>query len=194
MNVYPSDGTLTTSDSESRMTQARHDRPPMRQHIIAHILCLLGAIVAIACNASPDSVVPSAEHPSAFAGRWVRVYPHVSGLDTLILHRDGSVSGSLTQLNSTDYRLLRWKIGDRVMPGGFCIGEGDQPDGQRRYSCVGYRMIGDTLALADIRHTVLIRALADPRVVIRPWDRPRLPVAAPAVGESVPANQVSRRP
>ena len=124
--------------------------------------------------------------PPPIAGTWVRVYPREGAPDTLTLHAGGAVSGSGAGLDSTGLQYTHWKVGDPLMPGGFCIGEGDQPNGQRLWACQGFLLTGDTLALANMKRTVFIRpATGGDRNTDTGWAGPRGAIPAPRPGEGV---------
>ncbi len=143
----------------------------------------LGFVGALcACDVEPAPA--AASHP--IAGTWVRVYPGEGAPDTLTLHAGGAVSGSGAGLDSTGLQYTNWKVGDVIMPGGFCIGEGDQRNGKRLWACQGFLLTGDTLALANQRRTVFIRAAASAAPhVDTAWTGPRETIAAPRPGEGV---------
>ena len=124
--------------------------------------------------------------PHVLAGTWVRVYPRPGTPDTLILRTDGTVGGSTAGLDSIEFPLTRWKVGDVLMPSGFCIGEGEQANGKRLWACQGFHLSGDTLALANGRRTVFVRADASGKPVEdTAWTGPAGAIPAPRPGEGV---------
>lgn len=113
-------------------------------------LAFFVSAVTVGCDAA---TVDTAEHPSEFVGKWARVYPG-GPPDTLELGPDGAVlqvsSGIDDQAPDT---LNHWVIGRPLMPGGFCIGY--RP---RNFNCQSYLLRNDTLALANLKSAVFIRA------------------------------------
>lgn len=148
-----------------------------------------GLVLMVAAACAPEQKV--AEPVSPLVGRWVRVYPTEGALDTLELRPDGSVSGSVAGLDSMHYAATRWQIGSDLMPGGFCIGAGRQPNGLNRMHCQGYLLRGDTLWLANQSRTAFLRPQADGQLVA--WTSNRGSADAPVPGDSVRAVPVSMR-
>ena len=158
-------------------------------------LLALSIVSGLACRVEESP--PDPAHPSVLAGRWIQMYPAIGALDTLTLYEDGRVSGSVAGIGDdlpvpTNY----WRIGHRLMPGGFCIGEErpplTRPTPQRH--CQGYRLVGDTLWLANGNRTTFLR-LPDtgPLLALTPWTSPRGSVDAPVTGDSVPRPPASVR-
>jgi hypothetical protein len=102
--------------------------------------------------------VPDPVHPEELVGRWVRVHPSASRRDTLTLGRDGSAEGEsvllVTNAGTEWRRANRWKVGTELMPGGLCIRD------DAGYSCMGFLVRNDTLALANVDRRVYVRAEA----------------------------------
>ncbi len=158
----------------------------MQSSFVLRSACRSGAVLAITLAACSGDQDPATAAPP-LAGEWIRVYPPDGALDTLILHDDGRVGGSTAGLDSSAYRFIRWKVGDPLMPGGFCVGEGDR-GGKHLWACQGFRLVGDTLALANQNRTVFLRVPADGHVVAStPWASPSGEPPAPRPGDSVKA-------
>ncbi len=156
--------------------------PRARRRVQQSLLALAFALGA--CEPGPGTETMA--HP--LVGKWVQVYPHRGALDTLVLQADGTARGSAKGLDSTAaFRITKWKIGDPLMPGGFCVGEGDQPNGLRLWTCQGFSLTGDTLALANVQQTVFLRvATSGPRAADSAWTKSLgADPVAPAPGDSV---------
>lgn len=130
--------------------------------------CVVSTVVRVAIlsplavpTAGCTKETPAPSHP--VVGTWIRIFPSQGAPDTLRLLEDGSVLGSTAGLDPMPFRLIRWKIGDRLMPGGFCIGEGELAPDRRLWNCQGFAVIEDTLMLANQRRTVLLRARVEGR-------------------------------
>jgi hypothetical protein len=94
--------------------------------------------------------------PDSLVGTWVCVYPSTGFGDTLVLNADGSADGPASAVSDDNIQgVLRWYTDDPLQPGGVCFGD------PARFVCSGYRLRGDTLALANGAQTVLIRAGSD---------------------------------
>ncbi len=156
----------------------------------------IAVVLGSACQGEERSPAPADPvHPAVLVGHWIQVYPATGALDTVSLDDDGRVSRSVVGFDLHEViPHTYWQIGAAVMPGGFCIGEEKpaltHPNPQRH--CQGYRLLGDTLWLANQNRTVFVRVPQDGRVLaLAPWSSPRRAVSAPGAGDSVarpPAN------
>lgn len=145
---------------------------------------LLLLLISVGCSRGAG---PHSADATALIGRWIQVYPAEGALDTLILREDGTVRGSVSGFDpSGAHDITHWNIGTRLMPGGFCIGEGA---GKDKFSyCQGFLIEGDTLWFANRRRSVFVRIPADGRRVdFAAWDDPHRSVFAPEPAESVRA-------
>jgi hypothetical protein len=165
---------MTASSGQSQLTL--RTRP-----ITVGVVALLASL-ACACSGEQRA---STAAPSPLVGRWIRVYPPDGALDTLELHADGTASGPESGRYVGNYAPEKWMTEDELMPGGLCVGKGPQADGKRFWNCVGFRLAGDTLSLADGRQTVFLRAPTDGRLVVTAWTSPGPEVHAPRVGDTV---------
>ena len=148
------------------------------------------AAFLVSCESAEHPQVEEASHP--LVGRWVQVYPEAGALDTMILaadhsatlRRNGQLAATLTGEDNIDFDFKIWRTDYPLMPGGLCIG-----DVNRRW-CVGFRLLGDTLALANLKGSVFLRIPSDGEpVAFSPWKQRSIPVEAPAPGDSVRALQ-----
>ncbi len=115
--------------------------------------CAVTALL-ISCSEADESGQTHNPFPDSLVGAWVRVYPNAGGTDTLVLNSDGTASGPLTGLGQGPLeRASRWRVG-YFSTTDLCF-----VDDRTRY-CQGYILRGDTLALANMAHVVLIRAQA----------------------------------
>ena len=142
------------------------------------------------CENAPDPKIEEVSDP--LVGRWVQVYPQAGALDTMILNADhsaklpesGHLAATITGEERIDFDFKLWRTDYPLMPGGLCIG-----DVNRRW-CVGFRLVGDTLALANLKGSVFLRLPSDGEpVAFSPWKERYVPVEAPAPGDSVRALQ-----
>lgn len=131
----------------------RGTRQPSCGMILLRWLSSALALVGCTPKAHDASSAPS------LVGTWIRVFPPAGALDTLSLGADGSLSGSVAGLDSLGFNFSQWRIGDRLSPEAFCVGDGKQT------LCQGYRLSADTFALANGKHTVFVRLPADGHVV-----------------------------
>ncbi len=113
------------------------------------------AALLISCGAENESeqAHTSSPFPDSLVGAWVRVYPSPGGRDTLLLNPDGSAHGPLHRLGQPLERASRWRVGF-FSTSDLCLGD------DHDLACQGYVLRGDTLALANLQQTVLIRAQA----------------------------------
>jgi hypothetical protein len=118
------------------------------------------------------------------------VYPSAGSLDTLTLAADGSaylrgdgrLAATLTGVEGINFDFKVWRTDYPLMPGGLCIGD------ERRRWCMGFRLTGDTLALANLKGSVFLRVPPDgKRLEFSAWKARHVPVEAPAPGDSVRA-------
>jgi hypothetical protein len=145
---------------------------------------LILLVISTGCSRGADRRTAAA---SNLVGRWIQVYPAEGALDTLILHADGTIGGSVAGFDSYGSReLTHWDLGTPLMPGGFCIGEGE---GKDKFShCQGFVIEGDTLWFANRRKSVFVRVPSDGRRIrLVAWDDPHRSVLAPEPAESVRA-------
>ncbi|HET7623122.1 MAG TPA: hypothetical protein VFK39_14550 [Gemmatimonadaceae bacterium] len=138
----------------------------------------------MSCSYEADRTAAGA---SKLSGRWIQVYPAEGALDTLILRAGGTVGGSVAGFDSYGSReLTHWHIGTQLMPGGFCIGEGEGKD--KAALCQGFLIEGDTLWFANRRKSVFVRIPSDGRrITLAVWDDPHRSVSAPEPAETVRA-------
>jgi hypothetical protein len=124
-----------------------HESPGFR-------LTIIGAFAAMltACGAGQEVREPNPHFPDSLVGSWVRVYPPASGADTLVLEPGGAASGPATTVADPLEHIARWRVGFLLGPTDLCLGDA------RTYVCSAYQLRGDTLALANGQHTVLMRA------------------------------------
>ena len=165
----------------------------MRISIIVERTFALAIGIALAaflagCESAEHPQVKEASHP--LVGRWVQVYPEAGALDTMILaadhsatlRRNGQLAATLTGVDSIDFDFKVWRTDYPLMPGGLCIG-----DLNRRW-CKGFRLVGDTLALANSKGSVFLRLPSNGEpVAFSPWKERYVPVESPAPGDSVRA-------
>ena len=119
-----------------------------------YIIIGLCALAFAECGAEPEVREPNPRFPDSLVGTWVRVYPGPAGLDTVVIEPDGAASGPGTAVADPIEHIVRWRIGSPlgVGPTDLCLGDA------RTYVCSAYRLRGDTFALANGLHTVLLRA------------------------------------
>jgi hypothetical protein len=119
--------------------------------------CALVAVL-IACGGDEEPRPESRAFPDSLVGVWVRVYPAAGGRDTLTLRDDGSASGLVSAVSAEPLEaILRWQVGSPWYydPTTLCFRDA------RVFSCTAFQLRGDTLALADRRQTVFLRAGAE---------------------------------
>jgi len=111
-------------------------------------------IAATGCTGCHHEAEQSARVvPDSLVGTWVCVYPRSGYGDTLVLNADGTAAGPASAVSDDNIQgVLRWYTDDPLQPGVVCFGD------PTRFVCSGYRLRGDTLALANLAHTVLLRA------------------------------------
>ena len=149
----------------------------------------LFAAVVVGGACQPEERPADPAHPTVLVGHWIQMYPATGALDTVRIHEDGGVSGSVAGFdNSAEMPHTYWRIGNRLMPGGFCIGEEKpsltRPTPQRH--CQGYRLAGDTLWLANQNRTAFLRVPEYRSVsALAPWSSPLGEVGSPEAGDSV---------
>lgn len=134
-------------------SESREMRITGSAHALCTFACLLSALT-ISCvdrAESGNTPQPPPSQPVALVGTWVRVYPPPAGEDTLVLNEDGSAAGALGTVNEFIPHISRWQVGAKMGPEDLCIGD-------EGFTCQGYRLRNDTLALANAEQTVLVRA------------------------------------
>lgn len=109
-------------------------------------------VASVAILACADQAAEPTE-ASALVGDWIAVYPPASLRLTLSLGDGGSANGTFFDPNAggTAKSVTGWKLGAALMKDGLCLRHGEAS------SCQGYRLVGDTLFLADVARTVLVR-------------------------------------
>jgi hypothetical protein len=148
------------------------------------IISVFLATVALAScdNNGAATVKRQAPPPAPLLGRWVQVFPEQGALESMVLSADGTADfrGSnalvqtLTGQDSANIKLTKWFVGHRFMPGGLCIGNDEQ-----RW-CVGWKISGDTLALANLRQSIFLRQQdGAPPVATVAWTQPHFTAAEP---------------
>jgi hypothetical protein len=115
--------------------------------------CALAGLFAASCSCGDEEVEPSRwQYPDSLLGSWVRVYPGPAGVDTVVVEPDGVARGPKSAVSADHIeRITRWEI-SWIDPRSLCFGH------NRHAECSGYQLRGDTLALANGQHTVLVRA------------------------------------
>ena len=110
----------------------------------------------------------NAELAQPVTGEWIEVYPRGGRGISLVLNPDSTAAGNFTDthIGGDSIPVSRWQLGAWAMPGGLCLGFGEQ------FSCQGYALRGDTLFLADPSRTALVRR--ERFDASRPYD-PRAP-------------------
>jgi hypothetical protein len=118
------------------------------------IFCCAVATLLPSCTDDDESVSARQPFPDSLQGIWVRVYPDAGGADTLVLDPEGIASGPVTAVAGRPMAgISRWQIGSPVgITNDLCVGDAVV------FSCSGYQVRGDTLALANGQQTVLVRA------------------------------------
>lgn len=119
----------------------------------------LCAVMLTACGAEQEVREPDGRFPDSLIGSWVRVYPPAGGADTLVIEPGGTANGPGTAgAGDPIEHIVRWRIGSPlgVGPTDLCLGDA------RTYVCSAYQLRGDTFALANGQHTVLLRARSIP--------------------------------
>lgn len=131
---------------------------------------LLLACLSVACRAE-DADVPNVDVPPV-VGVWVQVYPEYGALDTLVLHADQTVTGSVAGLDQFGIDYTHWNINTPQVPDAFCVSI--RPPHHGRQVCQAWEVEGDTLWLGDMSQSTFLRAesiaAALPGV---PWSSPR---------------------
>jgi hypothetical protein len=123
----------------------------------------IGSVLATmlaACGAEQEVREPNPRFPDSLVGSWVRVYTSPAGVDTVVVEPDGVARGPRSAVSADHIeRITRWEI-SWLDPLSLCFGHDEHVE------CSGYQLRGDTLALANRRHTVLVRAASlDPEAL-----------------------------
>jgi hypothetical protein len=125
-------------------------------HIRRLWLAATALLSLLAC--AKEEAKPSTEQTiaSMVTGEWVEIYPRWEEGLTLTMHDDSSATGTLFDADSAGggAAVTGWKIGARAMPAALCLRFGEQS------SCQAFDVRGDTLFLADLRGSVLVRPRA----------------------------------
>lgn len=144
------------------------------------IQCFVLTILLGACSTKES---PQAPNNPSVVGTWIRVYPREKAPDTLVVLPGGRLDGSYAGFESLGFAYTSWKIGDKFMPGGLCVGDGLTDDDQRL--CIGFWVVGDTLLFGDGKDTAFLRAPTRGRLSVTLWEKPRGTLSAPVPADSV---------
>jgi hypothetical protein len=125
-------------------------------HIRRLWLAAAALLPLLAC--AKEEAKPSTEQiiTSMVTGEWVEIYPRWEEGLTLTMRADSSAAGTLFDADSAGggATVTGWMIGTPAMPAGLCLRFGEQ------YNCQAFDVRGDTLFLADLRRSVLVRPRA----------------------------------
>lgn len=131
-----------------------------RKWLAAGAMALIAGLGAVASFiprwSAPRGDSPQVSRsPQELVGRWERLRP-VSQIDTLDIASDGSAAGAFTAKFQPMGRIVRWRLGSTEMDFGMlCLASNVTS------YCTGYRVIGDTLSLADDARSAFLRVRAD---------------------------------
>lgn len=142
-----------------------------------YVRSLVTLMTVVGCAAKESEETVDAQITSLVTGDWVEVYPRWDDGLILAIRADSTAAGTFFDADGAGggRPASAWKIGSRAMPAGLCIRFGEE------YSCQGFVVRGDSLFLADLRRTVLVRAAA-----VKRGERyiPRRSARAPVPGDS----------
>lgn len=114
------------------------------------------ACVAFACRAHEGN--SKSEEVLLVAGSWLQMYPARGAPDTLVVHADRTLSGSIAGLDALGIQHTHCSIEQPHMPEAFCFST--RPPHHGKQHCQLWLIEGDTLWLANVSGTTFLRSEA----------------------------------